>query len=211
MPADEKMNVDERYKYLRLMHPSYEAADRRKRGKLPIRQADRCSKRLPTFSDALAVVRDQLWQAMTFRTSPSARLSRKPLSDCMASYPGIGTSASLPPHLLRSRGFLTRIFCVESVTLPSWVPCQPTSPQACLDVGGPLPAPLRVPAPVPHRLAPPRRIHHPALPSAPEPAPQGAIAPRCRRWPNISVRALFAFSLSFAYTTAMVVLSFSVF
>ena len=34
MPADEKMNVDERYKYLRLMHPSYEAAVRRKRGEL---------------------------------------------------------------------------------------------------------------------------------------------------------------------------------
>ncbi|MGQ9556303.1 MAG: IS701 family transposase [Anaerolineae bacterium] len=41
------------------------------RCKLPIRQAAWYSKQLPTFSDALAVVRDQLWQAMTFHTSPS--------------------------------------------------------------------------------------------------------------------------------------------
>jgi len=41
------------------------------RRKLPIRQAAWYSKQLPTFSDALAVVRDQLWQAMTFHTSPS--------------------------------------------------------------------------------------------------------------------------------------------
>jgi len=41
------------------------------RGQLPIRQAAWYSKQLPTFSDALAVVRDQLWQAMTFHTSPS--------------------------------------------------------------------------------------------------------------------------------------------
>jgi len=40
-------------------------------GKLPIRQAAWYSKQLPTFSDALAVVRRQLWQSMTFHMSPS--------------------------------------------------------------------------------------------------------------------------------------------
>jgi hypothetical protein len=40
--------------------------------KLPIRQAAWYCKPLPTFSDALAVVRDQLWQAMAFHISPSA-------------------------------------------------------------------------------------------------------------------------------------------
>lgn len=39
--------------------------------KLPIRQTAWYSKQWPTFSDALALVRDQLWQAMTFHTSPS--------------------------------------------------------------------------------------------------------------------------------------------
>jgi hypothetical protein len=41
------------------------------RCKLPIRQAAWYHKQLPTFSDALAVVRRQLWQAMTFHTSLS--------------------------------------------------------------------------------------------------------------------------------------------
>jgi len=40
-------------------------------GKLPIRQAAWYSKQLPTFSDALAVVRHQLGQSMAFHTSPS--------------------------------------------------------------------------------------------------------------------------------------------
>jgi hypothetical protein len=39
-------------------------------GTLPIRQAAWYSKPSPTFSDALAVVRRQLWQGMTFHTSP---------------------------------------------------------------------------------------------------------------------------------------------
>jgi hypothetical protein len=39
-------------------------------GKLPIRQTAWYSKQLPTFSDALAVVRHQLWQSMAFHTSP---------------------------------------------------------------------------------------------------------------------------------------------
>jgi hypothetical protein len=39
-------------------------------GRLPIRQAAWYSKPSPTFSDALAVVRRQLWQGMTFHTSP---------------------------------------------------------------------------------------------------------------------------------------------
>ncbi len=39
---------------------------------LPIRQVAWYSKQLPTFSDALAVVRDQLWQTMTIHTSPSS-------------------------------------------------------------------------------------------------------------------------------------------
>jgi hypothetical protein len=38
---------------------------------LPIRQAAWYSKELPTFSDALALVRHQLWQGLTFRTSAS--------------------------------------------------------------------------------------------------------------------------------------------
>jgi hypothetical protein len=42
-----------------------------RRGKLPIRQAAWYAKPLPTFSDALAVVRHQLWQAMSFHTSVS--------------------------------------------------------------------------------------------------------------------------------------------
>lgn len=51
------------------------------RRKLPIRQAAWYSKQLPTFSDALAVVRDQLWQAMTFHTSPSdADIAKVPRS-----------------------------------------------------------------------------------------------------------------------------------
>jgi hypothetical protein len=41
----------------------------RQRGKLPVRQAAWYTKRLPTFSDALAVVRHQLWQAMSFHPS----------------------------------------------------------------------------------------------------------------------------------------------
>jgi len=40
-------------------------------GILPIRQAAWYSKAWPTFSDALAVVRRQLWQSMTFHTSSS--------------------------------------------------------------------------------------------------------------------------------------------
>lgn len=42
-----------------------------RRGKLPIRQAAWYDKPLPTFSDALAIVRYQLWQAMIFHTSLS--------------------------------------------------------------------------------------------------------------------------------------------
>ncbi len=42
-----------------------------RRGKLPIRQAAWYDKPLPTFSDALAIVRYQLWQAMIFHTSVS--------------------------------------------------------------------------------------------------------------------------------------------
>jgi len=42
-----------------------------RRGKLPIRQAAWYDKLLPTFSDALAIVRYQLWQAMIFHTSVS--------------------------------------------------------------------------------------------------------------------------------------------
>ena len=41
------------------------------RCKLPIRQTAWYSKQLPTFSDALAVVRRQLWRAVAFHTSPS--------------------------------------------------------------------------------------------------------------------------------------------
>lgn len=51
------------------------------RHKLPIRQTAWYSKQLPTFSDALAVVRDQLWQATTFHTSPSnADIAKVPRS-----------------------------------------------------------------------------------------------------------------------------------
>jgi hypothetical protein len=39
--------------------------------RLPIRQTAWYRKNLPTFSDALAVVRRQLWSAMAFHTSPS--------------------------------------------------------------------------------------------------------------------------------------------
>jgi len=42
-------------------------------GTLPIRQTAWYSKAWPTFSDALAVVRHQLWQSMTFHTSSSDR------------------------------------------------------------------------------------------------------------------------------------------
>jgi hypothetical protein len=42
-----------------------------KRRKLPVRQAAWYTKRLPTFSDALAVVRSQLWHALSFHTSLS--------------------------------------------------------------------------------------------------------------------------------------------
>jgi len=42
-----------------------------RRGKLPIRRAAWYDKPLPTFSDALAIVRCQLWQAMIFHTSVS--------------------------------------------------------------------------------------------------------------------------------------------
>jgi hypothetical protein len=42
-------------------------------GKLPIRQAAGYSKMLPTFSDAIAVVREQLWHPMNFFTSYSAQ------------------------------------------------------------------------------------------------------------------------------------------
>jgi len=41
------------------------------RCRLPIRQTAWYSKSLPTFSDALAVVRHQLWQTLAFHTSPS--------------------------------------------------------------------------------------------------------------------------------------------
>lgn len=41
------------------------------RGQLPIRQVAWYSKQLPTFSAALAVVREQLWQTLTIHTSPS--------------------------------------------------------------------------------------------------------------------------------------------
>lgn len=40
-------------------------------GKLPVRQAAWYQKSLPTFSDALAVVRHHLWRQMGFQTSPS--------------------------------------------------------------------------------------------------------------------------------------------
>lgn len=40
-----------------------------KQGKLPVRQAAWYVKRLPTFSDALAVVRQHLWKKVHFRMS----------------------------------------------------------------------------------------------------------------------------------------------
>ena len=49
------------------------------RGKLPIRQAAWYAKPLPTFSDALAIVRHRLWQAMSFHTSvPEAEMQKVP-------------------------------------------------------------------------------------------------------------------------------------
>jgi hypothetical protein len=48
-------------------------------GKLPIRQAAWYAKPLPTFSDALAVVRHQLWQAMSFHPSlPETEMQKVP-------------------------------------------------------------------------------------------------------------------------------------
>jgi hypothetical protein len=53
----------------------------RQRGKLPMRQAAWYTKRLPTFSDALAVVRHQLWQAMSFHPSlPKTDMVKLPRS-----------------------------------------------------------------------------------------------------------------------------------
>ena len=50
-----------------------------RQGKLPIRQAAWYTKALPTFSDALAIVRHQLWQAMSFHTSvPEADMQKVP-------------------------------------------------------------------------------------------------------------------------------------
>ena len=40
-----------------------------KRGQLPVRQAAWYTKRLPTFSDALGIVRQHLWRHMSFRIS----------------------------------------------------------------------------------------------------------------------------------------------
>ena len=49
------------------------------RGKLPIRQAAWYTKQLPTFSDALAVVRHQLWHSMGFHTSlPETDMAKVP-------------------------------------------------------------------------------------------------------------------------------------
>ncbi len=49
------------------------------RGKLPIRQAAWYVKSWPTFSDALAVVRHQLWQAMSFHTAvPETEMQKVP-------------------------------------------------------------------------------------------------------------------------------------
>lgn len=48
-------------------------------GKLPIRQAAWYTKTVPTFSDALAIVRHQLWQAMSFHMSvPEAEVQKVP-------------------------------------------------------------------------------------------------------------------------------------
>jgi len=50
-----------------------------RQGTLPIRQAAWYAKPLPTFSDALAVVRYHLWQAMSFHTSlPEADIQKVP-------------------------------------------------------------------------------------------------------------------------------------
>ena len=50
-----------------------------RRGKLPVRQAAWYTKSLPTFSDALAVVRHQLWQTMDFHTSvPEIEMQKVP-------------------------------------------------------------------------------------------------------------------------------------
>lgn len=50
-----------------------------RRGKLPVRQAAWYTKPLPTFSDALAVVRHQLWQTMDFHTSvPEIEMQKVP-------------------------------------------------------------------------------------------------------------------------------------
>jgi hypothetical protein len=42
-----------------------------RQGKLPVRQAAWYEKSVPTFSDALAIVRYHLWQEMSFHTSVS--------------------------------------------------------------------------------------------------------------------------------------------
>ena len=50
-----------------------------RRGKLPIRQTAWYDKPLPTFSDALAIVRYQVWQAMIFHTSvPEVDMQKVP-------------------------------------------------------------------------------------------------------------------------------------
>jgi hypothetical protein len=50
-----------------------------RQGKLPIRQAAWYTKTMPTFSDALAIVRHQLWQAMSFHMSvPEAEMQKVP-------------------------------------------------------------------------------------------------------------------------------------
>jgi hypothetical protein len=41
------------------------------KGKLPVRQAPWYVKRVPTFSDALATVRQQIWRQLGFPTSDS--------------------------------------------------------------------------------------------------------------------------------------------
>ena len=47
------------------------------RGRLPIRQAAWYAKPLPTYSDALAIVRYQLWQVMSFHTSVPEAICKK--------------------------------------------------------------------------------------------------------------------------------------
>jgi hypothetical protein len=50
-----------------------------RQGRLPIRQAAWYTKTVPTFSDALAIVRHQLWQAMSFHMSvPEAEMQKVP-------------------------------------------------------------------------------------------------------------------------------------